>query len=61
MWVERQSEFSGAFQIKLSATALSQLMCSDHAALDQIQARSPPRCSRLKTNPPPNQAFPLAP
>jgi len=46
VWVERQSEFSGAFQIKLSATALSQLMCSDHAALDQIQARSPPRCCR---------------
>lgn len=37
-WVERQSEFTGAFQIKLSATAVALLMCADNTALDQIQA-----------------------
>lgn len=36
-WVERQSEFSGVFQIKLSATATSLLLCADSAALDHIQ------------------------
>ena len=36
-WVERQSEFSGVFQIKLSATATSLLLCADNAALDHIQ------------------------
>ena len=36
-WVERQSEFSGVFQIKLSATATSLLLCADNPALDHIQ------------------------
>lgn len=40
-WVERSSEFSGEFQIKLSATAVSLLMCAEQPTLDQIQVGHP--------------------
>jgi len=43
VWMERQGELRGHFEIKLAATALLRLLATRHPALSRVQARTPPR------------------